>query len=119
MTLKRWVVESGADTYNGFSLDHLLGTKIGGSSFDSSGRHHSAGDLLSHAKTSIIRFAVHASVERVLVASDSANAGAKQSAVVMVYRDELRFYLHAMVWEKECLKVGRPCARYVEIRGII
>ncbi|KAG5513109.1 hypothetical protein RHGRI_038494 [Rhododendron griersonianum] len=93
---KRWVVESGVDPYNGFSLDQLLDTEIGGSTIDSSDRRHSAGDLLSYAKTSNIRFAVHASVERVLVASDSANAGAKQSAVGMVYRGELRFYLHAM-----------------------
>ncbi|KAG5554298.1 hypothetical protein RHGRI_011980 [Rhododendron griersonianum] len=55
MTLKRWVVESGVGPYKGFSLDHLLGTNIGGSTFDSFGRHHSAGDLLSYAKTSNIK----------------------------------------------------------------
>ncbi|XP_058226979.1 (R)-mandelonitrile lyase-like [Rhododendron vialii] len=100
LALRDGLLESGVDPYNGFSLDHLLGTKIGGSTFDSSGRRHSAADLLSYAKNSNIRVAVHASVERVLVASDSANAGARQSAIGVIYRDELGFYHHAMVREK-------------------
>lgn len=74
--------------------------RIGGSTFDSSGRRHSAADLLSYAKSSNIRVAVHASVERVLVASDTATSGSKQSAIGVVYRDELGSYHHAMVKEK-------------------
>lgn len=39
------LLEAGVDPYNGFSLEHLVGTKIGGSTCDSSGRRHSAADL--------------------------------------------------------------------------
>lgn len=40
------LLEVGVGPYNGFSLEHLWGTKVGGSIFDSSGRRHSAADLL-------------------------------------------------------------------------
>ena len=39
------LLEAGVDPYNGFSL---VGTKIGGSTFDGSGRRHSAADLLNY-----------------------------------------------------------------------
>ncbi|CAK7328702.1 unnamed protein product [Dovyalis caffra] len=62
--LKNWqsavrdgLLEAGVDPYNGFTLDHSVGTKIGGSTFDSSGRRHSAADLLSYAKASNFRVA--------------------------------------------------------------
>lgn len=68
--LKNWqsavrdgLLEAGVDPYSGFSLDHLVGTKIGGSTFDSSGRRHTAADLLSYARPSNIRVAVHVSGE--------------------------------------------------------
>ncbi|KAL0441286.1 UNVERIFIED_CONTAM: (R)-mandelonitrile lyase-like [Sesamum radiatum] len=86
--LKNWqsavrdgLLEAGIDPYNGFSLDHVRGTKIGGSTFDSSGRRHSAADLLSYANPSNIKVVVHASVERVLLASSSAYPDAKKSAI--------------------------------------
>lgn len=44
---------------------------MGGSTFDSAGRRHSAADLLSNAKPSNIRVSVHASVERILLAATS------------------------------------------------
>lgn len=60
--LKNWqssvrdgFLESGIDPYNGFSLEHLGGTKIGGSS---SGKKYSAAYLLSYANPSNIKVAV-------------------------------------------------------------
>ena len=74
--LKRWqtavrdgLLEANVTPFNGFNLDHLVGTKIGGSTFDSSGTRHSAADLLNHAKLSNIRVILHASVERILLNS--------------------------------------------------
>lgn len=57
--------EAGFYPYNyiEFTLDHSVGTKIGGSTFDSSGFRHSAADLLSYAKASNIRVAVYASFD--------------------------------------------------------
>lgn len=105
--LKNWqsavrdgLLEAGVDPYNGFTLDHSVGTKIGGSTFDSSGRRHSAADLLSYAKASNIRVAVYASVERILLASSSPYSGSKQSAIGVVFRDQRGRYHHAMVREK-------------------
>ncbi|KAK2969976.1 hypothetical protein RJ640_008316 [Escallonia rubra] len=106
--LKNWqsavrdgLLEAGVDPYNGYSLDHLEGTKIGGSTFDSSGMRHSAADLLSYAKASNIQVAVYANVERVLLASTvSYYSGWRQSAIGVVYRDEIGGYHHAMVREK-------------------
>ncbi|XP_038718525.1 (R)-mandelonitrile lyase-like [Tripterygium wilfordii] len=104
--LKNWqsairdgLLEAGVDPYNEFSLDHLVGTKIGGSTFDASGRRHSSADLLNYAKPTNIRVAVYASVERVLLASTMPHSGPRQTAIGVVYRDRLGKYHHAMVRE--------------------
>jgi len=93
------LLEAGVWPYNGFSLDHVLGTKIGGSTFDSSGRRHSAADLLDSAKGSNLKVAVYATVERILLATTPAPYNSKLSAVGVVYRDRLGHYHHAMVRE--------------------
>ncbi|TYI26568.1 hypothetical protein ES332_A05G122200v1 [Gossypium tomentosum] len=105
--LKNWqsavrdaLLEAGIDPYHGFTLDHLVGTKIGGSTFDSSGKRHSSADLLNYAKPANIKVALYASVERVLLASSSSNVLSRQSAIGVVYRDETGRYHHAMVKEK-------------------
>ncbi|XWS20789.1 hypothetical protein CRYUN_Cryun31cG0132700 [Craigia yunnanensis] len=105
--LKNWqsavrdgLIEAGVDPYNGFSLDHLVGTKIGGSTFDSSGKRHSAADLLNYARPANIKVAIYASVERVLLASSSSNVRSRQSAIGVVFRDEMGRYHHAMVREQ-------------------
>ncbi|KAL0315237.1 UNVERIFIED_CONTAM: (R)-mandelonitrile lyase-like [Sesamum calycinum] len=72
------LLEAGVDPYNGFSL---VGTKIGGSTFDGSGRRHSAADLLNYENPVNIKVAVYASVERILLASSSPYSGSKQSAM--------------------------------------
>jgi (R)-mandelonitrile lyase len=92
--LKNWqlavrdgLLEAGVFPYNGFTLDHSVGTKMGGSTFDSSGRRHSAADLLSYAKASNIRVAVYASLERILLASYSLDL---KWAIGVVFRDQTR-----------------------------
>ena len=72
------LLEAGVDPYNGFSL---VGTKIGGSTFDGSGRRHSAADLLNYENPVNKQVAVYASVERILLASSSPYSGSKQSAM--------------------------------------
>ncbi|XP_073136073.1 (R)-mandelonitrile lyase-like [Henckelia pumila] len=102
--LKNWqsavrdgMLEAGIDPYNDFRLDHVLGTKIGGSTFDSFGTRHSAADLLNYANPSNIKVVMHASVERILLASSSSYSNAKQSAIGVVFRDQMGRYHHAMV----------------------
>lgn len=83
------LLEAGVDPYNGFSLEHLVGTKIGGSTCDSSGRRHSAADLLNYANPVNIQVAVYASVERVLLASTSQSSRSRLSAIGVVYLDQM------------------------------
>lgn len=84
---------------SGISWDlRVVGTKIGGSTFDSAGRRHSAADLLSYAKPSNIKVAVYASVERVLFASSMTTVPAPiQSAIGVVFRDQTGGFHHAML----------------------
>ncbi|KAK7255026.1 hypothetical protein RIF29_28427 [Crotalaria pallida] len=110
-SLKTWqsavrdgLLEAGVDPYNGFTLEHATGTKIGGSTFDSNGRRHSAADLLRYARPSNLKVAVYASVERLLlassVASNTVSSGAsnpRQTAIGVVYRDQNGRYHHAIV----------------------
>lgn len=94
------LLESGVDPYNGFSLDHVVGTKIGGSTFDNTGGRHSAADLLTYANPVNINVAVYASVERILLQSYSTYTGPKQAAFGVVYRDRVGQYHQAFVREK-------------------
>ncbi|KAK6929014.1 hypothetical protein RJ641_005219 [Dillenia turbinata] len=95
------LLEAGVEPYNGFGLEHKIGTKIGGTTFDTYGRRYSAADLLSYDKAANIKVALHGTVERILVASASASASATslstKTAIEFVYRDQLRGFHHAIV----------------------
>lgn len=60
------LVESGVVPYNGFTYDHINGTKIGGTIFDAAGRRHTAADLLEYAKPSGITLLLHATVHKII-----------------------------------------------------
>ncbi|EXC28856.1 (R)-mandelonitrile lyase-like protein [Morus notabilis] len=92
------LLEVGVGPYNGFSLDHLLGTKVGGSILDSSGRRHSAADLLFYGRPPNLKVVVYASVEKILLASP-AYPGAMKSANGVVFRDRRGKCHNAMVRE--------------------
>ncbi|CAH1425387.1 unnamed protein product [Lactuca virosa] len=97
--LRDGLLEIGVQPYNGFTLKHSLGTKIGGSTFNSSGHRHSAADLLNLARETNIKIAVYASVERILfAASDSPES--KESAIGVVIRDSAGYFHHALLREK-------------------
>lgn len=104
--LKTWqsavrdgLLESGVGPYNGFTLEHATGTKIGGSTFDAAGRRHSSADLLQYARPSNLKVAVYATVERLLLASpvSSGSASSVASAIGVLYRDQKGRYHHAML----------------------
>ncbi|KAJ9568550.1 hypothetical protein OSB04_004516 [Centaurea solstitialis] len=93
------LLEAGVGPYNGYTLNHSLGTKIGGSTFDSSGRRHSAADLLNLATGSNIQVAIYASVDRVLFAP-SYSLASRQTAIGVVFHDLVGGHHHAMLREK-------------------
>ena len=94
------LLEAGVSPYNGFTLDHARGTKIGGSTFDAAGTRHSSANLLRYAKPSNVKVALYASVERVLLASSSPTSASRVSAIGVLYRDLMGRYHHAMVHDR-------------------
>ncbi|XP_058096430.1 (R)-mandelonitrile lyase-like [Magnolia sinica] len=60
------MVEAGVRPFNGFSLEHLKGTKIGGSIFDNHGRRHTSADLLAAGNSKKITVLLNATVQNVI-----------------------------------------------------
>ncbi|XP_010555645.1 PREDICTED: protein HOTHEAD-like [Tarenaya hassleriana] len=60
------LVEAGVVPYNGFTYEHIYGTKIGGTIFDRSGHRHTAADLLEYADPMRLVVYLHASVHKIL-----------------------------------------------------
>ncbi|GKA08021.1 (R)-mandelonitrile lyase-like protein, partial [Tanacetum coccineum] len=59
------LLEAGLILSNGFSVEDLLGTKVGGSTFDNSGRRHGVVELLNKGHPDNLRIVVHAMVDRI------------------------------------------------------
>uniref|UniRef100_A0A7N0ZXS6 Glucose-methanol-choline oxidoreductase N-terminal domain-containing protein n=1 Tax=Kalanchoe fedtschenkoi TaxID=63787 RepID=A0A7N0ZXS6_KALFE len=78
------LLEAGVLPYNGFSYDHLSGTKIGASIFDPQGHRHTAADLLEYAHPARITVLLHATVHRILFA---AKGRARKRAHGVVFKD--------------------------------
>ena len=64
--VKEALLEAGVGPDNGFTLNHELGTKVSGSTFDEAGRRHGADELLSRGNLNNLRVVVDAIVERVI-----------------------------------------------------
>ncbi|KDP22341.1 hypothetical protein JCGZ_26172 [Jatropha curcas] len=60
------LLEAGVFPYNGFTYDHIHGTKIGGSIFDGDGHRHTAADLLEYADPKNLVVYLHATALKVL-----------------------------------------------------
>ncbi|CAH8383629.1 unnamed protein product [Eruca vesicaria subsp. sativa] len=60
------LLEAGVIPNNSFTYDHIYGTKIGGTIFDSAGHRHTAANLLEYANPDNIVVYLHASVQKIL-----------------------------------------------------
>ncbi|GLJ35810.1 hypothetical protein SUGI_0719030 [Cryptomeria japonica] len=69
--VKDALLEAGVLPYNGYTLDHLEGTKISASSIDNNGRRHTAADLLKYANPDNIVVLLNATASRLLFNSSS------------------------------------------------
>lgn len=98
MGVQDGLLEVGVGPYNGFSLEHLVGIKVGGSIFDSSGRRHSAADLLFYGRSPNLKVVLYASVEKILLALP-AYPGARKLASGVVFQDRSGKCHNAMVRE--------------------
>ncbi|KAG9455624.1 hypothetical protein H6P81_000132 [Aristolochia fimbriata] len=81
---KDGLLQAGISPYNGFTFDHLYGTKVGGTIFDKNGYRSTAADILSSANPANLHVLLHASVQRVLFD----RRGRKPAAVGVVFKDE-------------------------------
>lgn len=64
--VREGILEAGVMPDNGFTYDHIEGTKTGGSTFDRNGKRHTAADLLEYADPAKISVYLHATVQRIL-----------------------------------------------------
>ncbi|KAK7346620.1 hypothetical protein VNO80_21143 [Phaseolus coccineus] len=84
--VREGLLEIGVVPNNGFSYDHIGGTKVGGTIFDHQGFRHTAADLLQYANPSAITLLLHATVHRILF---RVKDGSKPMAHGVVFRDSL------------------------------
>ncbi|WVZ55176.1 hypothetical protein U9M48_005875 [Paspalum notatum var. saurae] len=64
--LREGLLEAGVTPDNGYTLEHVPGTKIGGTIFDRRGRRHTAADFLRRAHPRRLTVFLHATVSRIL-----------------------------------------------------
>ncbi|XP_072984382.1 protein HOTHEAD [Typha latifolia] len=64
--LRDGLLEVGVTPYNGFTYDHMYGTKVGGTIFDDDGNRHSAADLLEYARPEGLTVLLNARVWKIL-----------------------------------------------------
>ncbi|KAL6004679.1 hypothetical protein ACLOJK_005234 [Asimina triloba] len=64
--VKDGLLEVGVLPFNGFTFDHIYGTKIGGTIFDRNGHRHTAADLLERANPTGLKVLLHATVQRIM-----------------------------------------------------
>jgi hypothetical protein len=65
------LLEAGVTPYNGGTYEHMVGTKIGGSIFDSTGHRHTAADLLTYANPSNLTVYIWANAHQLLFDTNS------------------------------------------------
>ncbi|KAG5059454.1 hypothetical protein JHK87_000483 [Glycine soja] len=60
------ILEAGVLPYNGFSLEHIKGTKISGSVFDEFGKRHTSADLLNARNPNNLTILLNATVKSII-----------------------------------------------------
>ncbi|KAM6579668.1 hypothetical protein CsatA_003442 [Cannabis sativa] len=76
-------VEAGIGPDNGITLEHKVGVKQSGSTFDEMGRRHGAVELLNNGNLNNLKIAIHASVNKIIFSSKFSNP----SAIGVMYTD--------------------------------
>ncbi|KAL3575741.1 hypothetical protein D5086_023842 [Populus alba] len=80
------LIEVGVLPYNGFTYDHVHGTKVGGSIFDKNGHRHTAADLLEYAEPRNISVYLHATVHKILF-TETGKPWSRPRAYGVVFED--------------------------------
>ncbi|OMO97956.1 hypothetical protein COLO4_14240 [Corchorus olitorius] len=82
--LKNGLLEAGVLPDNGFTYDHLYGTKVGGIIFDRDGHRHTAADLLEYANPLRIKVYLYATVQKIVF---STKVFSRPRAQGVIYED--------------------------------
>ncbi|KAK4427338.1 protein HOTHEAD [Sesamum alatum] len=83
-TVRDSLIEVGISPFNGFTYDHIYGTKVGGTIFDRFGRRHTAAELLASANPENLHVLVHATVQKI----EFDTTGKHPRAVGVIFKDE-------------------------------
>ncbi|KAL3528625.1 hypothetical protein ACH5RR_007947 [Cinchona calisaya] len=78
------LLEVGIAPFNGFTYDHVYGTKVGGTIFDRFGRRHTAAELLASANPKKLRVLIHATVQKIVFDT----TGKRPKAIGVIFKDE-------------------------------
>ncbi|XP_006659383.1 protein HOTHEAD-like [Oryza brachyantha] len=93
--LRDGLLEAGVTPSNGYTYDHLFGTKVGGTIFDETGYRHTAADLLAAGNHINLRVLLHANVNRLFFSKGQGNR--KPRAIGVDFKDENGRYQHAFL----------------------
>ncbi|ONM54597.1 Protein HOTHEAD [Zea mays] len=84
--LRDGLLQAGVAPFNGYTYDHVSGTKVGGTIFDETGYRHTAADLLAAGDASNLKVLLHASVHKIVFGSRQGRLKAR--AIGVEFTDE-------------------------------
>ncbi|XP_010693456.2 protein HOTHEAD [Beta vulgaris subsp. vulgaris] len=84
--VKNGLLQAGVQPYNGFTYDHIRGTKFGGTIFDRSGYRHTAADLLEYADPRRATVYLYATAQKILFSRKELG---KPRAFGVVFKDSV------------------------------
>ncbi|XP_010419173.1 PREDICTED: protein HOTHEAD-like [Camelina sativa] len=82
--LRDSLLEVGVRPFNGFTYDHVSGTKIGGTIFDRFGRRHTSAELLAYANPQKLRVLIYATVQKIVFDT----SGTRPRVTGVIFKDE-------------------------------
>ncbi|KAI4355511.1 hypothetical protein L6164_004275 [Bauhinia variegata] len=78
------LLDAGVSPFNGFTYDHIYGTKVGGTIFDRFGRRHTAAELLASGNPQKLTVLIYATVQKIVFDQ----TGKRPKAVGVIFKDE-------------------------------
>ncbi|KAI9109423.1 hypothetical protein K1719_019477 [Acacia pycnantha] len=78
------LLDVGVSPFNGFTFDHVHGTKVGGTIFDHFGRRHTTAELLASADPRKLSVLTYATVHKIVFDT----RGKRPKAVGVIFKDE-------------------------------
>ncbi|KAM0933548.1 putative glucose-methanol-choline oxidoreductase, FAD/NAD(P)-binding domain superfamily [Dioscorea sansibarensis] len=84
--VKDGLLEVGVTPFNGYTYEHINGTKFGGSTFDNNGYRHTAADLLAAGNPLNLHVFIYATVQKIVF--DTRDKCINPKAIGVIFNDE-------------------------------